>query len=99
MLFGDVIRRLEDRRVATDAVLRVGDPGLLAEMEARAEDASVSLGAFVAWASFRLEPRNPFARRPRADEHSGGCSSGSPQGSPKLRQLQLPRSGPDEQPK
>lgn len=50
MLFGDVIRRLEDRRVATDAVLRVGDPGLLAEMEARAEDASVSLGAFVAWA-------------------------------------------------
>ncbi|MEX2319590.1 MAG: hypothetical protein WD626_07030 [Bauldia sp.] len=50
MLLGDVIRQLEDETIATETVLRIGDLGLLAEMEASAEEAGVSLGTFAAWA-------------------------------------------------
>jgi hypothetical protein len=50
MLLGDVIQRLEDEAIAAETILRVGDLGLLAEMEARADEAGVSLGTFAAWA-------------------------------------------------
>ena len=50
MLLGDVIARLTDETTAAEAILGLGDLGLLAEMRARAEENGVTLGAYAAWA-------------------------------------------------
>ena len=50
MLLGDVIARLTDETTAAEAILDLGDLGLLAGMRARAEENGVALGAYAAWA-------------------------------------------------
>jgi hypothetical protein len=50
LLLGDVIARLTDETVAAEAILGLGDLGLLAEMQARADENGVALGAYAAWA-------------------------------------------------
>jgi len=50
LLLGDLIARLTDAPTAAEAILGIGDIGLLAEMRARAEENDVTLGAYAAWA-------------------------------------------------
>lgn len=50
MLLGDVIARLTDETTAAEAILDLGDLGLLVEMRERAKENGVSLGAYAAWA-------------------------------------------------
>lgn len=50
MLLGDIIARLEDETVATEALVRLDDLGLLAEMTERAADAGLPLGSYATWA-------------------------------------------------
>lgn len=50
MLLGDIIARLTDEASAVEALLSLGDLGLLAEMQTRAEAQGVTVGAYAAWA-------------------------------------------------
>lgn len=50
MLLGDIIARLTDETTAAEIILGLGDIGLLAGMQARAEESGVSLGTYAAWA-------------------------------------------------
>jgi hypothetical protein len=50
MLLGDLIGKLEEETIATETLLRIGNLGLLARMEAAATDAGVPLGTYASWA-------------------------------------------------
>jgi hypothetical protein len=50
VLLGDLIVRLSEETAAAEALLGIGDLGLLAEMRARAEENGVTLGTYAAWA-------------------------------------------------
>ena len=50
MLLGDIIAALTDETAASEAILGLGDLPLLAEMQVRAQENGVSLGAYAAWA-------------------------------------------------
>ena len=50
MLLGDVIALLTAETTAAEAILDLGDLGLLAQMRARASENGVSRGAYAAWA-------------------------------------------------
>jgi len=50
LLLGDIIARLSDEATVAEAILGLGDLGLLAEMRARAAENGVALGAYAAWA-------------------------------------------------
>ena len=50
MLLSDVIGRLQDEAIATEALARLEDVALLAATTARAADAGVSLGGYATWA-------------------------------------------------
>lgn len=49
MLLGDIIAKFEDEAEAAEAVLGLGDLGLLAALRRRADEAGVPLGAYAAW--------------------------------------------------
>ena len=50
MLLGDIIARLDDEAVAAEALLRLGDLGLLADLSALAAAEGLTLGSYAAWA-------------------------------------------------
>lgn len=49
MLLGDIIAKFEDEAEAVEAVLGLGELGLLAALQCRADEAGVPLGTYAAW--------------------------------------------------
>lgn len=49
MLLGDIVAKFEDEAEAAEAVLNLGDLGLLATLQRQADAAGVPLGTYAAW--------------------------------------------------
>lgn len=50
MLLSDIIARLTDERAAAETIAGLGDPALLARMQAQADANGIPLGTYAAWA-------------------------------------------------